>query len=159
MCGGGRGGNALVHRNRRCAGRVAGRVVRADWLAIATIWCVLTGADAAVVDAVIGAWLAERSVETLRPETARFNAGDDVALVAIAVDGKTVRGATDTEGNQVYLLAVATHKDALVLGQVQVGAKSNEIPMFAPLLETTRASPPAPSPSLVVGAEVRRGLT
>jgi hypothetical protein len=56
-------------------------------------------------------------------------------LVAIAVDGKTVRGATDTEGNQVHLLAAATHRDALVLGQVEVGAKTNEIPMFAPLLE------------------------
>jgi hypothetical protein len=38
--------------------------------------------------------------------------------VTIAVDGKTVRGATDTEGNQVPLLAAATHRDALV-GRLQ----------------------------------------
>ncbi|MGH3591543.1 MAG: ISAs1 family transposase, partial [Pseudonocardiaceae bacterium] len=47
-----------------------------------------------------------------------------------------MRGATDTEGNQVHLLAAATHTDALVLSQVEVGAKTNEIPMFAPLLDT-----------------------
>ncbi|MGH3575090.1 MAG: ISAs1 family transposase, partial [Pseudonocardiaceae bacterium] len=95
----------------------------------ATIWRVVTGADAAAVDAVIGAWLARQSA-------ARESITDPLALVAIAVDGKTVRGATDTEGNQVHLLAAATHTDALVLSQVEVGAKTNEIPMFAPLLDT-----------------------
>lgn len=53
----------------------------------------------------------------------------------IAVDSKTVRGAIDEHGNQVHLLAAATHQDGLVLGQVEVGAKTNEIPMFAPLLQ------------------------
>ena len=82
----------------------------------ATIWRVITGADAAAVDAVIGAWLARQSA-------ARESDPEPSALaVAIAVDGKTVRGATDTEGNQVHLLAAATHTDALVLGQVEVGA-------------------------------------
>lgn len=94
----------------------------------ATIWRVVTGADAAAVDAVIGAWLARQSA-------ARESDPDPSALVAIAVDGKTVRGAADTQGNQVHLLAAATHTDALVLGQVEVGAKTNEIPMFAPLLD------------------------
>jgi predicted transposase YbfD/YdcC len=94
----------------------------------ATIWRVVTGADAAAVDAVIGAWLARQSA-------ARSSDTDPSALVAIAVDGKTVRGATDIEGNQVHLLAAATHTDALVVGQVEVGAKTNEIPMFAPLLD------------------------
>jgi predicted transposase YbfD/YdcC len=94
----------------------------------ATIWRVVTGADAAAVDAAIGAWLARQSAAR-EPDT------DPSALVAIAVDGKTVRGATDIEGNQVHLLAAATHTDALVLGQVEVGAKTNEIPMFAPLLD------------------------
>ena len=53
---------------------------------------------------------------------------------------ETVRGATDAEGNQTHLLAAATHQDSLVLGQVEVGAKTNEIPMFAPLLETLAAA-------------------
>jgi hypothetical protein len=99
----------------------------------ATIWRVVTGADAAAVDAVIGAWLARQSA-------ARESDTDPSTLVAIAVDGKTVRGATDIEGNQVHLLAVATHTDALVLGQVDVGAKTNEIPLFA------RCSTGSPAP-------------
>jgi predicted transposase YbfD/YdcC len=107
----------------------------------ATIWRVVTGADSAAVDAVVGAWLVEQAAA--RDNAARDNAtwentGDepDAALVPIAVDGKTVRGATDPDGNQVHLLAAATHEDALVVGQVKVGAKTNEIPMFAPLLDT-----------------------
>ncbi len=96
----------------------------------ATIWRVVTGADAAVVDAVIGAWLAAQAAAAREPDP------DAHELIAIMVDGKSVRGAIDTEGNQVHLLAAATHEDALVLGQVEVGAKSNEIPMFAPLLDS-----------------------
>jgi predicted transposase YbfD/YdcC len=65
---------------------------------------------------------------------------DEPALVAIAVDGKTVRGAVDACGNQVHLLAAAIHQDCLVLGQVDVGATTNEIPLFAPLLETLAAA-------------------
>jgi len=118
----------------------------------ATIWRVVTGADAATVDAVIGAWLlaqaAARDVVAGDVVAGDDVAGDDVAgtdreapeLLAIMVDGKAVRGATDAEGNQVHLLAAATHDDALVVGQVEVGAKSNEIPQFAPLLDTLAAS-------------------
>ena len=54
---------------------------------------------------------------------------------AAAVDGKTVRGALDAKGAQTHLLAAATHTDSLVLAQVEVGAKTNEIPLFAPLLD------------------------
>jgi len=100
----------------------------------ATIWRVVTGADAAAVDAVIGAWLAGQAA-TARGSVPGDGDGDAPALVAIAVDGKAVRGATDPEGNQVHLLAAATHEDSLVLGQVEVGAKTNEVPMFAPLLD------------------------
>jgi len=94
----------------------------------------VTGADAAAVDAVIGTWLAGQAAA--REKAARGGEGESPEVVAIAVDGKTVRKATDAEGNQVHLLAAATHDDALVLGQVEVGAKTNEIPMFAPLLDT-----------------------
>jgi predicted transposase YbfD/YdcC len=95
-----------------------------------TLWRVLTGADAAAVDAVVGAWL-------LAQATARAARQRDpgAALVAVAVDGKTVRGAVDAEGAQMHLMAAATHADSLVLAQVEVGAKTNEIPMFAPLLD------------------------
>ena len=117
---------------------------RSDPPSKATIWRVVTGADAAAVDAAIGGWLlaqaaaGDAAAGDAVPET------DQDALepepLAIMVDGKAVRGATDTEGNQTHLLAAATHDDALVLGQVQVGAKSNEIPQFAPLLERLTAA-------------------
>jgi hypothetical protein len=99
---------------------------------------VVTGADATAVDAVIGAWLAGQA--TTRDATAHgcegdSSEGESPEFVAVAVDGKTVRAAIDSDGNQVHLLAAATHGEQLVLGQVEVGAKSNEIPMFAPLLE------------------------
>jgi len=103
---------------------------RSDPPSKATIWRVVTGADAAAVDAVIGAWLLAHAAarhtpsdEVVVTETGQGTPG----LVAIMVDGKAVRGATDAEGNQTHLLAAATHDDALVLGQVEVGAKSNEL--------------------------------
>ncbi len=120
----------------------------------ATIWRVVTGADAAAVDAAIGAWLLAHAAArdaAARDAAARDAAARDAAagdlvapdtvqdtpeLLAIMVDGKAVRGATDAKGNQTHLLAAATHDDVLVLGQVEVGAKSNEIPQFAPLLDT-----------------------
>lgn len=42
----------------------------------------------------------------------------------------------DTEGNAPHVLAAATHDGGLVLAQVDVHHKTNEIPMFAPLLDT-----------------------
>jgi predicted transposase YbfD/YdcC len=101
---------------------------------------VLTGADAAAVDAAVGTWLSaqatsrQTTIDHLTPGEQHSEPAKS-ALVAVAVDGKTVRGAIDSEGNQVHLLAAATHGEQLVLGQVEVGAKSNEIPKFAPLLE------------------------
>ena len=121
---------------------------RSDPPSKATIWRVVTGADAATVDAVISAWLLAQAAA--RDTAAREVVAGEVVvpgtdreapeLLAIMVDGKAVRGATDAEGNQVHLLAAATHDDALVLGQVEVGAKSNEIPQFAPLLDTLAAA-------------------
>jgi predicted transposase YbfD/YdcC len=133
---------------------------RSDPPSKATIWRVVTGADAATVDAVIGAWLLAQAAahdvaggdDAGGDDAGGDDAGGDDAggddradreapeLLAIMVDGKAVRGATDVEGNQVHLLAAATHDDALVVGQVEVGAKSNEIPQFAPLLDTLAAA-------------------
>jgi len=116
-----------------------------------TLWRVLTGVDAAAVDAVIGSWLAERArlrhaaAAVGAPTAARAPDTDPAdraagALLAVAVDGKTVRGAVSVDGAQVHLLAAATHGDQLVLGQVEVGAKTNEIPMFAPLIDQLAAT-------------------
>jgi predicted transposase YbfD/YdcC len=48
------------------------------------------------------------------------------ALEAIAVDGKTLRGASGPT-RTVHLLAAARHSDGALLGQAPVGAKANEI--------------------------------
>lgn len=114
-----------------------------------TVWRVLTGADAAAVDAAIGAWLAERAhhtdtgadTDTGKDTGTGKDGGEDTdSTVVVAVDGKTVRGAVDAGGNPLHLLAAATHDEQLVLAQVEVGAKSNEIPMFAPLLDQLAAT-------------------
>lgn len=110
-----------------------------------TLWRVLTGADATAVDTAVGAWLVQRAAQRAAQGAGSAptaggghttTPGPGSRLVGVAVDGKTVRGAINDEGQQVHLLAAATHTDSLVLGQVEVGAKSNEIPMFAPLLHS-----------------------
>jgi predicted transposase YbfD/YdcC len=104
----------------------------------ATIWRILTGADPAVLDAAIGAWLASRAgidPGTQAPGSCGQDAGDAPRTV-LAVDGKRIRGAADADGNAPHLLAAATHDGGLVLAQIDVHHKTNEIPMFAPLLDT-----------------------
>jgi predicted transposase YbfD/YdcC len=121
----------------------------------ATIWRVLTEVDAASVDAAVGAWLWERGnrgdhaapsqttepVSTTTTEYANNNDGvgdvgaESVRPVLLAVDGKTVRGAIDAEGNQTHLLAAMTHQQGLVIAQTEVDGKTNEIPMLPTLLD------------------------
>lgn len=54
----------------------------------------------------------------------------------IAFDGKTLRGARDTAGNLVHLLSGLCQLTGTVIGQLAVGAKTNEIPMLTKLLDT-----------------------
>jgi predicted transposase YbfD/YdcC len=51
------------------------------------------------------------------------------------VDGKTLRGARHADGRQVHLLSALDTSTGIVLAQVTVDAKSNEIPAFTPLLD------------------------
>ena len=78
----------------------------------------------------VGAWLAARA--GVGPVAAPI-AGPGW-LPAIAVDGKAVRGAVDQDGQVPYLLAAATHGESVVLAERLIGAKTNEVPEFAPLL-------------------------
>lgn len=55
----------------------------------------------------------------------------------IAVDGKTLRGSASGSEPGDHLLAALDHAHGVVLGQVEVGAKTNEIPMFPVLMERT----------------------
>ena len=52
----------------------------------------------------------------------------------IAIDGKTVRGARSATTTAPHLVAALDHDAGVVLGQLAIGAKSNEIPAVRDLL-------------------------
>jgi predicted transposase YbfD/YdcC len=90
-----------------------------------TVRRILTRVDADALDDALGAWLA-----------AQVAAGRvDADLLAVAVDGKSLRGAVDTDGAMVHLLAAMLHRHAVVMAQRAVHAKTNEITGCAPLLD------------------------
>jgi hypothetical protein len=76
--------------------------------------------DAVALDRQLGAWLARHN---LRPGK------------AIAVDGKTLRGAHDGQQPAPQLLSAVLHQEGIVVAQHPVGDKTNEIPCLQPLLE------------------------
>ncbi|MEU3464447.1 ISAs1 family transposase [Streptomyces sp. NPDC006733] len=78
------------------------------------------------LDTAIGAFLTARAAE---------DSGTEGRLRAIAVDGKVLRGSRAGGKSAVTLLAAMDHNGS-VLAQRQVADKSNEIPAFAPLLDT-----------------------
>lgn len=79
--------------------------------------------DGDALDHAIGTFLTARAA----PATA--------GLRAIAVDGKVLRGSRTATAPAITLLAAMDHTGS-VLAQRQVSDKSNEIPAFAPLLNT-----------------------
>jgi predicted transposase YbfD/YdcC len=121
-----------------------------------TIWQVITHADTAAVDAAVGTWLATRADIDITTDTTDHPDPQSKQCcpvgtterqqdlqpprAVLAVDGKRVRGAVDADGNAPHLLAAATHEHGLVLAQIDVHHKTNEIPMFAPLLDTINIS-------------------
>ena len=88
-----------------------------------TVRRVLGLVDPDLLDRALGRWALERA----RAKTAR-------GPVAVAVDGKEVRGAKNGGGHKVFLLSAATHEHPAVVGQVPVDAKTNEIPQVKTLL-------------------------
>src|SRR6266581_2263681 len=95
--------------------------------AATTVWRLLIRIDADVLSAVLGRWLRERATPVVV-------AGRRWRLV-IAIDGKVERGARLPDGRQVHLLSAYDTAAGVVLAQMQIAAKSNEIPAFAPLLD------------------------
>ena len=90
---------------------------------LATIWRVLTTVDPAAVDRAVGAWVG-----------AQLAAQRPAGQVVLAVDGKTVRGARTGDGTAPHLLACLDHGAGVVLAQVAVDGKTNEITVFTALL-------------------------
>ncbi|MFF7183596.1 ISAs1 family transposase [Streptomyces sp. NPDC008121] len=76
------------------------------------------------LDQAAGRWLADRRT------------GTDGRLRGLAVDGKSLRGAARAEGRKIHLLAACDHVRGLILAQLDVGEKTNEIICFQPLPET-----------------------
>jgi predicted transposase YbfD/YdcC len=88
-----------------------------------TVRRLLARIDGDALDLAVGSWLADR-----RPKV--------TGLRGLAVDGKSLRGATKAKGRKIHLLAALEHTTGLVLAQLDVGQKTNEITCFQPLLDT-----------------------
>jgi len=92
-----------------------------------TIRRTLQRVDAAELDRLLGLWAQTRAV------------ADHSAVRAVAVDGKTLRGSGSSRGDEAaaqrHLLAAFDHAHGVVLGQVDVDAKTNEVPMLPTLLD------------------------
>ena len=84
-----------------------------------TIRRILQSGDVARFDASLSDWLLGLSDPT----------------AALAVDGKTVRGAVREDASQVHLLSAFLHEQGITLAQREIPAKTNEIPEIKPLLD------------------------
>jgi hypothetical protein len=84
-----------------------------------TIRRVLQGLNANAVDVQIGQWIRRQH---------------PVAGRGIAVDGKALRGAHDAGQRAPHLLSAILHEEGVVIGQIQVEDKTNEIPKLPELL-------------------------
>jgi len=78
--------------------------------------------DANGLDVVVGALAALRATTSEK-------------FRVIAVDGKSLRGSATAGGRCRHLLSALTHTGGMVLGQLDVALKTNEIPMFSTLLD------------------------
>jgi predicted transposase YbfD/YdcC len=105
----------------------------------ATLWRVVTGADRQAFDAAVGTWLTRGlQAVTEAAEHAPTPDGEPTLMMQIRLDGKTSRGATDAEGNQLHLLAALVGRPGqttVVAAQTEVGAKTNEVPKAIDVLD------------------------
>ena len=98
-----------------------------------TIWRLLVHIDAPALDKVVCVWIRARLERINAAARARAPHGRPVRRV-LAVDGKAMR-ATLRGKNPVHLLAALDHARGVVVAQVSVNVKTNEIPMFSVLLD------------------------
>jgi len=91
-----------------------------------TMWRLLIRLDPTLLATVLAGWLHSRAGQP--GPSRRYRR-------VIAVDGKTLRGARLGDGRQMHLLSALDTATGLVVAQVTVDTKSNEITSFAPLLD------------------------
>jgi len=84
-----------------------------------TFFRVLSQLDAAEFELAIGQWMVAQDIGVLE---------------RLAVDGKVLRGSGRTDGKPLQLLSAVTHRLRLTVAQLPIQDKTNEIPMFQPLL-------------------------
>jgi hypothetical protein len=87
-----------------------------------TIRRFLQSVDAEAVDKVLVGWFQQLANGPLEGK-------------AVAVDGKTLKGARQENGRKVHLLSAFLHQQGIVLNQCQVESKTNEITTIRPLLD------------------------
>jgi predicted transposase YbfD/YdcC len=88
-----------------------------------TIRRTLQRLDADAFDDQVGAWAQQRTPPAVHQRR------------VIAIDGKTLRGSRSGDDPGRHLLAAVDHSHGVVLAQVDVEAKTNEIPLFSTLLD------------------------
>ena len=87
-----------------------------------TIRRFLQSVDAEAVEEALGDWFQKLTNGPLEGK-------------AVAVDGKTLKGARQENGRKVHLLSAFLHQQGIVLNQCQVESKTNEITTVRPLLD------------------------
>lgn len=101
----------------------------------ATIRRVAHGIDANATDERVSAWL---RTEALARAIAQDVAGEQTdTLVAVAMDGKTIRNTIEpggAEGGEIKLFSALTHAEAIVIAQHRIPAGTNETTQVRALL-------------------------
>jgi len=110
---------------------------------LSTIRRTLLLVDPDVLDAVLHAWLAALAAPSEVPESLR----------AVAVDGKTCRGARTSGDTRVHLFSAVDHATGIPLGQVLAETKGHEIAAFATVLNKRNGTT-----TLFAALEVATGL-
>lgn len=95
---------------------------------------VLSGIDAGMMDRITGEWLADHAAKC------------DDGKLAIAIDGKVLRGAWTAENDMVTLFSAMMQREGVTIAQVRVPDGTNEITQVPALLEAMPI--PADMPAL-----------
>jgi predicted transposase YbfD/YdcC len=117
---------ARYHKRRRCHIAPSESAIRRT----------IQRLDADELDAAIAAWVREQiGIGAMTDGDLRRFDKAGAAGAAVALDGKTARGASNAKGgHKVHLFAALVHGTRAVIAQRGVDAKTNEIPQVKPLL-------------------------